>query len=136
MRRSRRPKPPSSLKTAVLVAAIFVTFAVGVALSDYRSEVVRWLYSPIAIVLVILLFIEYIVLKGRDRSRIYRIELEQARHKRVEDQEYLRHLEERLLAMEKEVPSPPEVRDSGCEERLGELRGELASLRRELSEKL
>lgn len=55
------------------------------------------LYSPTAAIIVIIMLIEYLILKGSDRSPIYRRELEAAREKRRDDLLMLRAIETRLV---------------------------------------
>ena len=50
--------------------------------------------------LLVLLFVEYILLKGRDRSRIYRIELDQLHEKRNADLRDIRQWESQLGEIE------------------------------------
>lgn len=103
-KRTRR-RAPASVKNAWLITAIVVVFLVGVVWSAGIAQTIRFLYEPIAIVILVLVLLEYIVLKGRDRSRIYRIELEKMRDKRHQDIEFLREQEAALAALEKDLES-------------------------------
>ncbi|HUT23715.1 MAG TPA: hypothetical protein VM492_05185, partial [Sumerlaeia bacterium] len=110
--RRRRPRPPSPLKNALLILAIITVFALGVVLSGGAKEFIRVLYGPVPLVIAILLIIQYILLKGRDRSRLYKMELDQVRLKRREETDFLRRLEGELQEIESaleaagENPSP------------------------------
>jgi len=94
--RRRRTAAPGRVKNYTLIGAIVLVFSLGIYLAGGGRELLRHAYSHFAILLLVFLIIEYIVLKGRDRSRIYRIERDQARAKRREDMEFLRETGEEI----------------------------------------
>jgi hypothetical protein len=100
-RRGRRDR--LGLKPVWLIAAILVVFGAGFVLSGGGAAFLQNLYSPVAVIIAIFLMIEYIVLKGRGRSHIYHLELDQLRQRRHEEIEFLRDLEEELHRIEKDL---------------------------------
>ena len=55
--------------------------------------ILDWLYSPTAVVLAVVMVVEYLLLKGSDRSAIYRRERDAAREIRRDDMLALRGME-------------------------------------------
>jgi hypothetical protein len=143
--RRRRPRPPSPLKNALLILAIIAVFALGVVLSGGAKEFVRVLYGPGPLVVAILLILQYILLKGRDRSRLYKMELDQVREKRREEADFLRRLEAEIRHIENAVepapgpsggnPSPERPARSFPSPR-GQIRDRLAALRKDIADRL
>lgn len=141
--RKRQPRPPSPVKNIILILAIVAVFVTGLILTTHGKDFLRSLYSPVAIIVVIFLAIEYIALKGRDRSRIYKIELEQARTKRQQDLEFLRGVEKELSEIEETIHSAAQETPCAGPEaprplssKLCEIQNRLVALRRSLSERL
>ncbi|MFW6304082.1 MAG: hypothetical protein ACOC2L_05615 [Candidatus Sumerlaeota bacterium] len=126
------------MRNAWLIIAIITVFLIGLILQVGWETFLDLLYRPVAIVIIVFLAIEYILIKGRDRSRIYRIELQQLREKRREDIEFIRNLEEDLEKMDEtlaklrmSLPSDAEdemehIRD--IRERLDSVRSHLKDL--------
>ncbi|MFP4380709.1 MAG: hypothetical protein ACLFUS_09430 [Candidatus Sumerlaeia bacterium] len=132
LRQRRKVRPPSPAKNMGLILSIIIVFAIGVGMSKQGDDFVRYLlYSPVAIIVVLFLGIEYLILKGRDRSRIYKIELDHARAKRQQDLEFLRRMEGQLRQMEKMLDE--ENAESSSSE---DFREKVKALRTELSERL
>lgn len=127
LRRSRKTaRAPSRLKNYGLVAAIAIVFSLGVYLAGGGREFLQGIYSHFAILLVVFLIIEYIVLKGRDRSRIYKIERDQARARRREDIEFLREIEERIETVQQDLEGEGDQARERALENLRELRRRLS----------
>jgi hypothetical protein len=108
LRKRQPPSPPSRKKTMMMVGTIFLCLAISFIYSqrgESAQELIKQLYSPVVAIIVFFLALEYIILKGRDRSRVLHIELEQAREKRQSDLEYLRKLDSHLLQMENQLRS-------------------------------
>lgn len=80
-----------------------ILFAIGllslIIVTGNFTRIAQWLFSPTAIIIVVVILLQYLLLKGADRSDIYRRELEAARQKRRDDLLALRELEARLSAM-------------------------------------
>jgi hypothetical protein len=138
LKQRTRKRAPASVKNAWLITAIAVVFLAGIVWSAGVQATVRFLYEPSAIVILVLVLLEYIVLKGRDRSRIYRIELEKMRDKRHRDIEFLRELEAALAALEKDLEALGRVlpEDATGVAELLVARNRLASLRDALARNL
>lgn len=136
LRKRRVKSSPLRVKNAWLIAAIVVVFLVGVVWSGRAGHILSFLYKPLSIVLIVVLTIEYILLKGRDRTRIYKIEVEKMQKKRDDDIELMRNLERELIALEKNLdslaaPSPPET--ANAQNDLGAVRRRIGDLRKTIS---
>ena len=145
LRKRGNYKNRMGLKSFWLILVIFIVFGAGFVLSGGGVEFLRYLYNPVAVVVVIFAMIEYIVLKGRDRSRIYHLELEQLRQRRHEEIDFLRNLEEELRHLEQDLERlsrmAPPVAAAGNDfaDPLDELRGateRVRSVRENLARKL
>ncbi|HBF34392.1 TPA: hypothetical protein DDW35_07490 [Candidatus Sumerlaeota bacterium] len=106
LRKRQAPTPPSRNKTLLMVGLIFLALASSFIFShrgENTQEFIKQLYSPVVAIIIFFLALEYIILKGRDRSRVLHIELEQAREKRQSDLEFLRKLDSQLLHMQNKL---------------------------------
>ena len=107
--RSVAPEAPSAsrvhprIRNAWLILAIVIVFGAGVVMSGAGGKLIDKLYGPAALIIVVILMIQYILLKGRDRSRVYKIEIEKMRAKRHDDVERMRHLETELAHLEQRL---------------------------------
>jgi hypothetical protein len=76
---------------------IFVLLIIGLLVLAILTErfraIFEWLYSPYAGVLVVVMVVEYLLLKGSDRSAIYRRERDAAREVRRDDMLAMREME-------------------------------------------
>jgi hypothetical protein len=83
---------------------IMVLIAIGVAalifVTGYHSLIFEKLYSGYAFFIIVVIVVEYLLLKGADRSDMYRRELEAAREKRRDDLLALREIETRLAELQ------------------------------------
>jgi hypothetical protein len=126
-----------------MVGGIFLCLAFSFMSShkgEGAAELVKQLYSPVVALIVFFLALEYIILKGRDRSRILHIELEQAREKRQSDLEYLRKLDAHLLnavnelrALENQLEDLESNPPQEIQQRIHHLRDEVAALQNDIS---
>lgn len=98
--KSASRKSPHRLSNGALILIILGVFFTGLILSGLAQGLLRKIYDPMAFVLLVLLFVEYILLKGRDRSRIYRLELDQLHEKRRADLRDIRQWESQLGEIE------------------------------------
>jgi hypothetical protein len=89
----------------LLIAALVFYF------SERARKLLSFLYEPTVILLLIVVFAEYLILKARDRSYVLEREVELQRRKRREMGEALvecrRALEDVLPAFDAERPAPP-----------------------------
>ncbi|KPL09567.1 hypothetical protein AMJ85_06485, partial [candidate division BRC1 bacterium SM23_51] len=114
-----RPKPRRArrvwLRTGEIILLAVAAFCLVVLVTQDLSLVTGLLYSPLAIVLLVVVFVEYLIIKGGDRSRLYLLELERM-HER--EQEHVaqtrRALEEIRGALEscRASAAPDEKSDS------------------------
>ncbi len=138
--RKRKAKPATArVKNAWLIAGIILVFTAGMIWSGWAGSLLKYLYEPLPIIVIVILMIEYILLKGRDRSRIYKIELEKMRKKRAGDIEFMRNLERDLQGLRDNIDSliessPQESPAAGGN--LQDLRDRLERLRKDLSRNL
>ncbi|MBN1867577.1 hypothetical protein JW916_09820 [Candidatus Sumerlaeota bacterium] len=132
LKKRRRRQSAARARTAWLIGAIVLVFVAGIFLSGGGIEFVRSLYSPVALIVVIFLIVEYVVLKGRDRSRLYRIELDQMREKRRRDNEFLHDIERDIQSVENDLASLEDRFESGDDrgQELRRLRSKFEDLRR------
>jgi hypothetical protein len=59
-------------------------------ITDAIRPLIERIYSPWALALLVVMLIEYLVLKARDRSRFHRMEIQMIRNRRREDLRLLR----------------------------------------------
>lgn len=82
---------------------IIILIAIGIlaliVVTGNLSAIWEKLYSGYAVAIVVVMLVEYLLLKGADRSQIYRRELEAARIKRRDDLLALRDLETQLVEL-------------------------------------
>jgi hypothetical protein len=100
LRRRRQHSSARGVKNTWLIAAIILVFFFGIVWSGHAKDLFDMLYGRGAVLIVVVLIIEYIILKGRDRSRFYKIELLKMRDKRRNYIEFVRNLETQLDQVE------------------------------------
>jgi len=87
-----------------IAEAIILTILIFVLLLFFSGHLPQFLgliYSPVSFLILVIIIGEYIILKGIDRSRIYRIQLRALRSKRNDDIQFLRAVEQKILEIEK-----------------------------------
>lgn len=72
-------------------------------MADLIKPVFDFLYSPVALVILVVMLIEFLVLKARDRSRLLRIEIQMMRNRRREDVRLMRETRDELRALRSEL---------------------------------
>lgn len=105
------PRPRFLPRSGELLILIAIGVLVLIAVTDNWSRIIDLLYGPVTAAVAVIMLVEYVVLKGADRSRIYQRELQGARQRRKEDLLALRDLESRLLEWRAELKtaSAPET---------------------------
>jgi len=78
-----RRKWPRLAEIALYAVAVF---CLAVLLTRDVGAVISFFYSPWAILLLVFAFVEFLIIKGGDRSRLYLLELEKMR---AREQEYV-----------------------------------------------
>ena len=91
--RERRRRTVSAAEILFLVA---ILLCVLLLFTGSLSTFLSILYSPFLFIILVVIITEYIILKGADRSRIYRIEIDRLRDKRKEDIAFSREIETEL----------------------------------------
>jgi hypothetical protein len=84
-----------------------------IIITDHHEKIFRSLYSPTAVVIAIIMLVEYLILKGSDRTEIYRRELEAARQRRRDDLLALRNMESQLVDLRSRLASELERYSEG-----------------------
>jgi uncharacterized integral membrane protein len=93
--KDRRKKPwfiPFLGTLAVLLILLLLLLLVSNSVRTFLAII----YSPFAFAIMLIVVLEYVILKAVDRSRIYRLEIERLRSKRAEDIALWRDLEGHL----------------------------------------
>ena len=82
---------------------ILILITIGVlaliALTGNFRVILETLYKPYTALIAVIMLVEYVILKGADRSHIYRRELEAARETRRADLLAMRNMETRLVEL-------------------------------------
>ena len=84
---------PRAAEAILILIALFSTL---ILLTQDYQWMLRLFYSPLAIILLIVVFVEYLIIKGGDRSRLYLIEIERMREREQEQVVRMRHALEEL----------------------------------------
>lgn len=95
MKTWRRPKFGSGEMIILIVIGILALIVV----TGNSMIILEKLYSGTSVAIVVVMLLEYLLLKGSDRSPIYRRELEAARVKRRDDLLALRDLETQIVGL-------------------------------------
>jgi hypothetical protein len=79
-----------------IILLLLVFLLVLLLITNSYQTLIDILYSPFSFAILLIIVLEYVILKGVDRSRIYRLEIERLRSKRAEDIALWRDLEGHL----------------------------------------
>lgn len=126
--------PPAKRKrsrTGELAAAITIGVIGLIVVTGNFRPIVRVLYSPYAGFVAVVMLVEYIILKGADRSALYRRELEAARAKRRDDLLAMQKIEAALVELDEELAGAEGDADVEGPGDVGESMRELARSSRE-----
>lgn len=102
-----KDKPRS--KSVAVVLILLVGLVALIIRTGNMPRLLEWIYSPQARLTAVIMLVEYVVLKGADRSAIYRRELEAVRAKRAEDLRAFQMLETELTALRGDLTGPQEA---------------------------
>ena len=94
-------------RVAEILLLVIALLCVAILVTQDLATVVRFFYSPVAIVLLVVVFVTYLIVKGGDRSRLYRIEIERLHEREQESVARTRRAVEeigRALERSQEVP--------------------------------
>lgn len=126
----------SSLKNAGIILTILILFGLSFAFSEMGRHFFQQIYSPWLMAVIILMLVEYIVLKGRDRTRILQIERDHMKQKKEKDVRFFREVEEEISQLEKEARSIRHNAGSSLSEKADQELSQLEIRLRELKEQL
>ncbi|HPS00399.1 MAG TPA: hypothetical protein PLA90_02545, partial [Candidatus Sumerlaeota bacterium] len=138
LRRRRQRNSARGVKNTWLIAAIILVFFFGIVWSGHAKDLFGMLYGRGAVLIVVVLIIEYIILKGRDRSRFYKLELLKMRDKRRNYIEFVRNLEAQLDQVESSLKPLADLLPPGDPNQaaLQQATHQIEDLRRNLSKNL
>ena len=104
---------------ALIILGIIVILCVLLLLTGDVSLFISILYSPFSFLLLVVVLLEYVILKSMDRSRIYKLELEKLKRKRDREMMFRQRLESEFKGLKKYL----EEEESGEElqSRLGKI---------------
>jgi len=89
-----------------LIGLVFIVLA-GYGIYRYHEEIFEAFYGPTAMIIMIIMVLEFLVLKSFDRTRLYRLENERLVRRRVEDIKAIRKAEAILAQLLGESPFVP-----------------------------
>ena len=96
-----------SRSRSVVLVPLMVTGLVAVAIATGNTprmlNLIYKLYNPWAAFVAVVMLVEYVLLKGADRSSIYRRELEACRSRRGEDLLGFQEMERELVLLREEL---------------------------------
>jgi hypothetical protein len=95
----RKPRfgPPEIIFLFVLGLLALIVF------TGNARRLIDAIFTPTAVLIIVIVLFEYLILRGSDRSEIYKRELEAARKKRRDDLLALREIEAQLLEMNRRI---------------------------------
>ena len=91
----RRPRFGSGEIIILIVIGVLILIVV----TGNYARIIEAIYGGYTVLIAVIMLVEYLILKGGDRSDLYRRELEVARHKRRDDLLALREMETQLVEM-------------------------------------
>ncbi|MDD1762998.1 MAG: hypothetical protein LUQ59_12275 [Methanothrix sp.] len=97
---------PGEMIVLIVIGLLVLSF-----LTESYKPIVAWLYSPYAAVVAVVMVVEYLLLKGSDRSAIYRRERDAAREIRRDDLLAMRDLETKVVDLRARLASALERDD-------------------------
>ncbi|MCL5269825.1 MAG: hypothetical protein M1457_04555 [bacterium] len=91
----RRPR----FGSGEIIILIVILILVLIFVTNKHREILDMLFGPSTALVAVVMIVEYLLLRGADRSEIYRRELEAAREKRRDDLLALRAMEVELVEL-------------------------------------
>lgn len=120
------------LRSGEMMIIIIVALLVLIGLTGNFSRIVEWLLAPYTAFIAIVMLVEYLIIKGADRSRIYHRELQGLRSRRKEDLLLFRDMEAQLESVKAELEAIAGHAVTDSDERSKELNTKLERQAREL----
>lgn len=82
--KGRRPVHRLWPRIGEIVLFAVAAFCLVVVLTQDLDLITRFFYSPLAVIFLVVVFVEYLIIKGGDRSRLYLIEIDRMREREQE----------------------------------------------------
>lgn len=91
-----------------MISILIIIIILGIILLITRDfqTIPDILFNPYSFFLLVVVMVEYIILKGMDRSRIYKLEVERLKKKRRRDMEFHVRVEKQIRELEKYTDDP------------------------------
>lgn len=99
----KKLKPGSTEIIILILILLLCMIVVNGKLGRLTELVTGFFTSSYAVLLAVVVLVEYLILKGADRSAHYRLELRAARAKRRDDLLALREIESELIALRSRI---------------------------------
>ena len=116
------PRQRPRFGSGELIILIIIGVLILIVVTGNFTRIMEAIYGPYTVLIAVIMLVEYLILKGGDRSDLYRRELEVARHKRRAELLALRAMETQLVEMrahmqgmltpESESDNPENLRES------------------------
>ncbi|MCX7765484.1 MAG: hypothetical protein N2246_02105 [Candidatus Sumerlaeia bacterium] len=124
---------PVRVTTMEVVIICVIALCVLLLVTNNVETFIRVLYNPISFLVLVVILGEYIILKSADRSRIYKIELEQLRRRQLEYLKVFHRLEQEL---DKLAGAIANLKDSNLSEPVNSTAADLEKQIRNIKERL
>ena len=125
--------PPIRISTLEVVIVFLITLCVLMLVTNNVESFFRLLYNPVSFLILVIVLAEYIVLKSADRTRIYRIEVDQLRSRLLEQVKAQHQIEQAIDDIEDIIHDietrhkDPEVKNA-----VGNIRERLTRIRKDI----
>ncbi len=100
---------PSHRRRLIQSGDLWILLAVAVVLAlfflDWIRPLAQLLYSPVAFAIAVVMLLEFLFLKARDRSRQLRVEIQMMKNRRREDIRLLRQTRDTLNSARETIES-------------------------------
>ena len=98
-----RKKGRFKVTLAECVLFLIMIAAILLLITDSVERFLEVIYNPYAYAVLVIMMVEYVLLKSSDRSRIYQMQIDQLQQARHDDITFIRSIESRLSILAKEV---------------------------------
>ncbi len=87
---------PVRISILEVIIVCLISLCILLLVTNNVESFINVLYSPVAFLVLVVVLVEYIILKSADRSRLYKIELDYLRQRKIEQIKIFHQLERRL----------------------------------------
>jgi len=98
-----RKKGRFKVTLAECVLFLIMIAAILLLVTGSVERFLEVIYNPYAYVVLIIIMVEYVLLKASDRSRIYQMQIDQLQQARHDDITFIRSIESRLSTLAEKV---------------------------------